>query len=290
MAWRNTTSRLLLIAVAIFVTATVSATTWSADNIPMVHLQDRNRYVCDPDNIISPTDLDSADVYLRRLDKECGIQTVFIVVNNVKGADCFRMAEDVGNKYGVGDKKTRRGLVIVVAVNDRKYFIAPGKGLEGDLTDVECDDIARECIVRNMKVNDVDRALLSTVRALYGKFKTGKVVVDDDEVDDEDGGTVLFVMLVLLFCFGRPVCLMVLYVLEKLGLRKPRPKNGAIVTTTIGFRHSSLVAAVASAVAVASVAEAALAEAALAVAALAVAGKLGREQHVANIHQFRDFN
>ena len=68
MAWRNTTSRLLLIAVAIFVTATVSATTWSADNIPMVHLQDRNRYVCDPDNIISPADLDSADVYLRRLD------------------------------------------------------------------------------------------------------------------------------------------------------------------------------------------------------------------------------
>ena len=121
--------------------------------------------------------------------------------------------------------KTRRGLVIVVAVNDRKYFIAPGKGLEGDLTDVECDDIARECIVRNMKVNDVDRALLSTVRALYGKFKTGKVVVDDDEVDDEDGGAVLLVMLVLLFCFGRPVCLMVLYVLEKLGLRKPRPKK-----------------------------------------------------------------
>lgn len=225
MAWRNTTSRLLLIAVAIFVTATVSATTWSADNIPMVHLQDRNRYVCDPDNIISPADLDSADVYLRRLDKECGIQTVFIVVNNVKGADCFRMAEDVGNKYGVGDKKTRRGLVIVVAVNDRKYFIAPGKGLEGDLTDVECDDIARECIVRNMKVNDVNRALLSTVRALYGKFKTGKVVVDDDEVDHEDGGAVLFVMLVLLVCFGRPVCLMVLYVLEKLGLRKPRPKK-----------------------------------------------------------------
>uniref|UniRef100_UPI004029799A hypothetical protein n=1 Tax=Prevotella sp. TaxID=59823 RepID=UPI004029799A len=45
----------------------------------------------------------------------------------------------------------------------------------------------------------------------------------------------------------------------------------------------------AAAVAVASVAEAALAVAALAAAALAVAGKLGSEQHVANIHQFRDF-
>lgn len=224
MAWHNTVSRLLLLVVAMFATVAACATVWSADNIPMVHLQDHNRYVCDPDDIISPADLDSADVYLKRLDKECGIQTVFIVVNNVKDADCFRMAEDVGNKYGVGDKKTRRGLVIVIAVNDRKYFIAPGKGLEGDLTDVECDDIARECIVKNMKVNDVDRALLCTVRALYSKFKTGKIVVDEDDISDEEGYA-LFIVLLLFFCFARPTCLLVLYVLEKLGLRKPRPKK-----------------------------------------------------------------
>ncbi len=224
MVWRNAIRRLLLLVVAIVATAAASATVWSADNIPMVHLQDRNRYVCDPDNIISPADLDSADVYLKRLHKECGIQTVFIVVNNVKNADCFRMAEDVGNKYGVGDKKTRRGLVVVIAVKDRKYFIAPGKGLEGDLTDVECDDIARECIVKNMKVNDVDRALLYTVRAFYSKFKTGEVVIDDDGTGDDDE-PVLLVLVVLFLCFARPIYLLVLYVLEKLGLRKPRPKK-----------------------------------------------------------------
>ncbi len=225
MTWRKTVvPRLLLLAVAIIATVAVSATTWSADNIPMVHLQDRNRYVCDPDNIISPADLDSADVCLKRLHKECGVQTVFIVVNNVKNADCFRMAEDVGNKYGVGDKKTRRGLVVVIAVKDRKYFIAPGKGLEGDLTDVECDDIARECIVKNMKVNDVDRALLYTARALYSKFKTGEVVIDNDDAGDDEE-PVWLVVLVLLICFARPIYLLVLYVLEKLGLRKPRPKK-----------------------------------------------------------------
>ncbi len=216
--------RLMLLVVAFFVMSVARATVWSADNIPMVHLQDRNRYVCDPDNIISPADLDSADVCLKRLDKECGIQTVFIVVGNVKNADCFRMAEDVGNKYGVGDKKTRRGLVIVISVNDRRYFIAPGKGLEGDLTDVECDDIARECIVKNMKVNDVDRALLCTAKALYTKFKTGEMVVGDE--DEEAGEESAFVViLVLLICFAHPIYLLVLYVLEKLGLRKPRPKK-----------------------------------------------------------------
>lgn len=224
MVWRNAILMLLLSVVAVFGMSAAGATTWSADNIPMVHLQDRNRYVCDPDNIISTADLDSADVYLKRLEKECGIQTVFIVVNNVKDADCFRMAQDVGNKYGVGDKKTRRGLVVVIAVNDRRYFIAPGRGLEGDLTDVECDDIARECIVKNMKVNDVDRALLSTARAFYNKFKTGEVVFDNDDAGEGEE-SVGIVVLVLLICFAHPIYLLVLYVLEKSGLRKPSPKK-----------------------------------------------------------------
>ena len=62
------------------------------------------------------------------MEKEAGIQTVFVIVSHVKNGDAFRVAEDIGNKYGVGDRKTRRGLVVVVAVDDKKYFIAPGNG------------------------------------------------------------------------------------------------------------------------------------------------------------------
>lgn len=121
--------RIFVILLALFALP-VSAKVWTADDVPMVHLQDRNRYVCDPEGLMSSSMRDSADVYFRRLQTECGIQTVFVVVGHVKGADCFRMAEDIGNHYGVGTKKDRRGLVIVLAVGDRRYFIAPGKGLE----------------------------------------------------------------------------------------------------------------------------------------------------------------
>ena len=72
-------------------------------------------------------------------------------------------------------------MVVVVAVDDRKYFIAPGEGLEGDLTDVECDDIARACIVKNMRKGNVDEAMLSTAKAVYNKFKTGSTGLDKQE-------------------------------------------------------------------------------------------------------------
>lgn len=216
---------LLLFALLPCVTR-MQARVWSADDIPMIHLQDRNRYVCDPDGLMSVADRDSADLYLRKLQTECGIQTVFIVVDNVKNADCFRMAEDVGNKYGVGDKKNRRGLVVVIAVNDRRYFIAPGKGLEADLTDVECDDIARMCIVRNMKLNNTDQAVVSTVKALYNKFKTGSTGLGYDDPSDSTGDDSIFaIIVVLLLCFGYPVYLIFRSLLEALGLVKPRRRQ-----------------------------------------------------------------
>lgn len=219
--------KVLIFFAALFSTISVEAKVWSADDIPMVHLQDRMRYVCDPDGIMSSSDRDSADTYLRRLQTECGVQTVFIVVNNVKNGDCFRMAQDVGNKYGVGDKKNRRGLVIVIAVGDRKYFIAPGKGLEGELTDVECDDIARACIVSNMKVNDTDAAVLSTVKALYKKFKTGSTGLGYDDASDEltDSESFFIIIIVFVICFGYPIYLFVRQILEDRGLVKPRKKG-----------------------------------------------------------------
>lgn len=204
------------------------ARVWSADDVPMVHLQDQTKYVCDPEGLLSDEARDSSDVYLRKLHAECGVQTVFVVVGKVKNADCFRMAQDIGNKYGVGTKKERLGLVVVVAVADRKYFVAPGKGLEGDLTDVECDDIARACIVANMRVNDTDMAVWQTSKALYHKLKTGRTGIpkidQPEEFTEEDWLPVIFMLLI---CFGGPILMLIRYILETYGIigRKPHRRH-----------------------------------------------------------------
>ncbi len=204
---------MLLVAVA------VRARVWSADDIPMVHLQDWNRYVCDPDGLLSSAARDSSDIYLRKLHVECGVQTVFIVVDNVRNADCFRMAQDVGNRYGVGTSKDRRGLVVVLAVNDRRYFLAPGKGLEGDLTDIECDAIARNAIVSNMQQNDVDRAVLATTKALYSKLKTGSTGYErrqsEEDMGMEDWIELIFILLIF---FGIPLWKLVQLLLVRFGI------------------------------------------------------------------------
>ena len=194
----------------------LDAKTWEAEDIPMVHLTDARRYVCDPDEILSQTERDSIDSYLLRLDKQCGVESVFVIVKRVSNGDTFRFAQDLGNRQGVGSKKTNRGLVVVVAVEDRRYFIAPGEGLEKDLTDIECDDIGRACIVANMKRGEPGQAVLATAQAVYKKLKTGTTGIQENT--DEDAGTGLAIVLFTVIC--------IVVVLVILNRRDNRGKGG----------------------------------------------------------------
>ena len=186
---------LFLSFVFLVLSQNILAQGWNADNLPMVHLNNSHRYVCDPDGLMTISLRDSADLYLYRLEKEAKIQTVFKVVNLVENGDVFRIAQDIGNRNGVGDSKTNKGLVVVISVNDHRYFIATGSGLEGDLTDVESDDIAQACIVKNMRLGNVDNAVLETTKALYKKFTTGESGI---ESDTEEGNVKMIIIFVII--------------------------------------------------------------------------------------------
>ncbi len=201
----------------------VWAEVWSADNIEMVHLKDRTRYVCDPDGILSADVRTASDRYLDSLRRGCGIQAVFVVANRVKGGDTFRMAQDIGNKYGVGDKETRRGLVVVIAVEDRRYTIAPGKGLEADFTDVETRRMADAYVVPNMRRGNTGMAVLETSKALLAKFKTGKMPLPKDtEGGETTAADWVVIIILLLMIFGIPLFFLLQSILLQLGvIKKP---------------------------------------------------------------------
>ena len=217
---------LLFIGVAFSVLSLATSREWSAQNVPIPFLKDSTQYVSDPDGLVGKAQKDSANLYLQKLKLECGVQNVLIIVGKVENQDAFRMAQDVGNKYGIGYKKSRRGLVIVIAVEDHKYFIAPGSGLEGELTDVDCDDIARACIVKYMREDDPGEAVASVSRAIYNKVKSGRTGIEsvDEGTVNEEEDWALVIILFLLF-FGVPIYHLVRYILEQVGVLKPRPKG-----------------------------------------------------------------
>lgn len=211
----------IIIVLSCIVSKATKVHEWSTENIILPFLSDSTQYVADPDNYVSKEKKDSANFYLQRLRLECGVENVFIIIGHAKDGDAFRMAQDIGNKYGIGSKKTRRGLVIVIAVEDHRYFIAPGMGLEEKLTDVECDEIAQTVIVPSMMRNNPSDAVYLTSKYLYQKVRelnVGSQNIDRKKDANEDS-TVLIILLTVLF-FGYPIYLLIRHILQSFGIIK----------------------------------------------------------------------
>lgn len=154
-----------------------TTTYWNASNIVLPHLTDGTQYVSNPDSVLSASTVERINEQMLQLDNELGIETAVIVVNHIENDDPYRLAQDVGNNFGVG--RNDRGLVIVVGYQDHSINISPGRSLEADLTDAECYRLEQKYVVPGMKAEQPDSAMLYLAEGLYALMK-GKPLPDMD--------------------------------------------------------------------------------------------------------------
>ena len=176
------------------VTSSTGDTYWNADNIPIPFLKDSTQYVSNPDQVLTKQSVDRMNVTLKRLDNELHIQSVVIIVNHIENDDPYRMAQDVGNKYGVGYGD--RGLIVVVGYQDHSVNISPGKSLEADLTDVECHRLEQRYVVPAMRAEMPDSAMIYLTEGIYALMQKKEMpnmssLMDDDDEFDAEIATVL---------------------------------------------------------------------------------------------------
>lgn len=95
---------LALLLCSIFTTLWAQSHAYKVEEIPMVHLQNRTRYVSNPDGILSADAVAAMDTTLFALEQRTGVQTLVVAVKQIDGGDCFEFAYQLGEKNGVGEK------------------------------------------------------------------------------------------------------------------------------------------------------------------------------------------
>ena len=183
---------------------TAETTYWNADNVPVPYLQDATQYVSNPDGVLTSDAVGRMNVTLQKLEKELGVQSVVVVVNHIENDDPFRLAQDLGNKYGVGHDD--RGLVVVVGYEDHSINMSPGRALEADLTDAECHRLEQRYVVPAMRAEMPDSGMIYLVEAVYSTLQQKELPQmsqltsqSDDELDD---AVALSLGLTFLFLLG----------------------------------------------------------------------------------------
>lgn len=152
--------RLLLVGLFIFLPF------WTAAAESVNSLPKPTDYVSDFARVLSPDTVAKLDRICSELDhSQANAQVAVVTVQNLDGEDAAEWANELEDKWHMGKKGSDRGLLFLLAVNDHKYRIDVGYGLEGILNDAKIGDIGR-AMVPDLRARDYDGAVLGAVGQL----------------------------------------------------------------------------------------------------------------------------
>ena len=131
-------------------------------------------------NILDDSEKLTLENKLVTYHRETSTQIAVVTINSLKGNEIgdysFRLAE----KWGIGEKGKDNGVLILVALEDKKMFIATGYGMEGVLPDAIAKRIVENYMKPNFRNNDfyngIDEATTVIMGLASGEFTADQIV------------------------------------------------------------------------------------------------------------------
>lgn len=126
--------------------------------------------VADRADIIPPESEAELTAELTQYWQRSGTAIVVASLPTLDGKPIEQVAFDTFKRWGIGDRETNRGLLVLVAPNDRQMRIEVGCGLEKPIT----NEFAKTVIERNMvppfQAGDFAGGIEGGVNALMAKL------------------------------------------------------------------------------------------------------------------------
>jgi uncharacterized protein len=117
----------------------------------------------DTAGVLSQPAKDQLTALCTEVDQKTQAQIAVVTVKSLGGRPIEDYSVDLATRLGIGPKKSDRGVLILVATEDHKYWTSVGYGLEPILPDGKVGSFGREA-VPYFRENNYDAALLLLTR------------------------------------------------------------------------------------------------------------------------------
>jgi uncharacterized protein len=151
-----------LVAAALLCCLWISLAVFAQDSLPKTKPAG---YVNDFAGVLSQSGRDQLTALCTEVDQKTKAQIAVVTVKSLDGQAVEDYAVNLATKWGVGPKQSARGVLILVAPQDHKYFTAVGYGLEPILPDGKVGGFGREA-VPYLRDGDYDAAVLLITRRI----------------------------------------------------------------------------------------------------------------------------
>ncbi|KAE9542012.1 TPM domain-containing protein [Ursidibacter maritimus] len=185
--------------------ATLFFTLFSFANYPTVPKP--FRYVSDYTQTLTQQDRQILENALIDYASKTSSQIAVVIVPNTNGEAVSSYSHNLFNQWGIGRQKENNGVLLLIAKDDRKLFIATGRGLEAALPDAIASSIIRNDITpyfkQNLYAQGIAKGLSSIIAATQGEYAPAAEEETQNlfGLDDEQIFFIIAIAIFILFQF-----------------------------------------------------------------------------------------
>lgn len=168
-----------------------------------------NKLVTDFTQTLSADQIARLEQKLVAFDDSTSNQIAVVIIKSVGDYDINEYALELGRKWGVGGKGKNNGVILLVAIGDRKMSIQTGYGLEGALPDIYTKRIIENDIKPYFRDGDYYAGLEAGTNAIISLTK-GEYKNDQPRAKSQKGGKaggagiiVIIIIVIIIFIIGK---------------------------------------------------------------------------------------
>ncbi|GGB11427.1 TPM domain-containing protein [Mucilaginibacter rubeus] len=155
-----------------------------------------NTLVTDYTNTLNPADKQRLETKLVAFNDSTSTQIAVVILKSTGNYDINDYGVQLLRKWGIGQKDKNNGVLVLVAIGDRKMSIQTGYGAEGALPDIVTQDIIQNDLKPHFKQGDyyggLDAGTNSIIKAMKGEYKASK------KQKQSNGGPAGFIVIVII--------------------------------------------------------------------------------------------
>lgn len=156
-----------------------------------------NRLVSDYTNTLTPQEVQHLEQKLVAFDDSTSTQIAVVIMQSVGGYDIADYGVRLAQQWGIGSAENDNGILLLVAIGDRRVTIQTGYGVEGAVPDVVARRIIQNEITPAFRqeayFQGIDRATDALISYTKGEYNTPRRI----NKDDHSGIPIIIVLMII---------------------------------------------------------------------------------------------
>lgn len=182
----------------------------------------QNIFCQDFAKVLSPETVQAINDKSKETRSQTHVEIAVVTIHSLEGADIKEYSNELFRKWGIGDKETNSGILILVSMEDRKIRIETGYGSESLFPDSKVKGYIED-MKPFFKNGDFNTGIITAYNAITTEIvnhpdEIGNTKTSEKKANNSFGEIVLFFMLLpfwaqLLIVIGIIILIYILYIL-----------------------------------------------------------------------------